>query len=451
MKKENNLLKIAQSISGKSTNEIIEQKNIIKNYKNKGHIGNIIQEYLFNIKPNSSKEPDFTELGIDMELKVTTVKKLKRGKDNYSAKERLSISQINYAELNENFYESHVYKKIKKMLIMTYLYEANVNLYDYKFINSYIFNFDQIKPSEKETIINDYNLIYNKVKTGEAHEISSKDTKILEANRKGSGGAKEKKISQPNSEITAYRRAFSFKNSYMTLLFKRFYNKENYDFNTYIINGYVAIKNFLKTKIGHNLNDYDNKTSTAKNQNGNTLRKIIKEWNEEAFNLIKDKQIKLRSMILKDNNKIQESLPLSTNYIVKDEIIQELDFKNSRFYKELTTPYILVTIKNENDKRILDNVYLINSFLTNENLNNNAEKVWENTKSFFGELNKNPKYHETNKLISLKDTFDFHIRPKAKNGKSNYIGTNLTKQAFWINNKSLQKILDDYIESNINV
>jgi len=451
MKKENNLLDIAQSISGKSTNEIIKQKNIIKNYKNKGQIGNIIQEYLFNIKPNSSKEPDFKELGIEMELKVTPVKKLKKGKDNYSAKERLSISQINYGELEENFYNSHVYKKIKKMLIMNYLYENGINLYDYKFINSYIFDFDLIKPSEKETIINDYNLIYNKVKNGEAHEISSKDTIILEANRKGSGGKKEKMISQPNSEIKAYRRGFSFKNSYMTLLFKRFYTNENYDFNTYIIKGYQTINSFLKTKIGHNLNNYDDKISTAKNQNGNTLRKIIKEWNEEAYNLIEDKQIKLRTMILKkDNNKIQESLPLSTNYIIKEEIIQEINFKNSRFYKELTTPYILVTIKMENEKRIIDNVYLINSFLSNKSLNNNAEKVWENTKKFFNELNKNPKYHENYKLISLKDSYDFHIRPKAKNAKSNYIGTNLTKQAFWINNKVLQKILDDYNETIIN-
>src|SRR5699024_3674315 len=67
--------------------EIREQFN---NPYHKGSLGNLIEEYFFGYKPNSSPEPDFPEA--DVELKVTPYEKTKTGL--IRAGERLVLGMI---------------------------------------------------------------------------------------------------------------------------------------------------------------------------------------------------------------------------------------------------------------------------------------------------------------------------------------------------------------------
>ena len=68
---------------------------------------------------------------------------------------------------------------------------------------------------EKDLLIirKDFETIVNKIKKGEAHELSEGDTQYLAACRKGQKGEKPRK--QPFSDILAPRRAFSLKPAYM--------------------------------------------------------------------------------------------------------------------------------------------------------------------------------------------------------------------------------------------
>ena len=150
-----------------SNNYAIEHEN----KKRKGGLGEIIEECFFHYKCNTESKPDFNEAGV--ELKVTPYK---INKDNsLSAKERLIITMIDYfSVVNESFYESHLWKKSKLILLVYYLYSKEVtNRLDYRINYTKLFT----PPKEDiEIIKKDYETIVNKIKAGKAHELSESDT-----------------------------------------------------------------------------------------------------------------------------------------------------------------------------------------------------------------------------------------------------------------------------------
>ena len=73
----------------------------------------MIEKYYFGYEPNSDQQADFNDVGI--ELKQTPLDLTSKNK--YRAGERLSITNISYNEpVIENFYDSHVWEKINKIL-----------------------------------------------------------------------------------------------------------------------------------------------------------------------------------------------------------------------------------------------------------------------------------------------------------------------------------------------
>ncbi len=88
--------------------------------RNKGNLGQIIEERFFHYVCNSDARPDFPEAGV--ELKVTPYKINKNG--TISAKERLILTMIDYFEVvNEKFETSHLWNKSKLILLVYYLYQ----------------------------------------------------------------------------------------------------------------------------------------------------------------------------------------------------------------------------------------------------------------------------------------------------------------------------------------
>ena len=152
------------------TDEVAETK------RNKGNLGQIIEERFFHYACNSDARADFYEAGV--ELKVTPYRINQNG--SLSAKERLILTMIDYYQVvNESFEESHFWNKSKLILLVYYLYmkEIKFNL-DYKIGYSRLFT-----PPEQDVKIirNDYELIVAKIKAGRAHELSESDTFYLGA------------------------------------------------------------------------------------------------------------------------------------------------------------------------------------------------------------------------------------------------------------------------------
>ena len=133
-----------------------------KEYKGKGKLGQLIEKYYFKYNPNSDKNPDFKEAGV--ELKVSPYKINKNG--TLSAKERLVLSVINYMTIVEETFEASSFiHKNNLLLLIYYLYEKEKNLLDYKINYAQLFKFPE---NDLLIIKEDWEKIVNKIKSGKS-------------------------------------------------------------------------------------------------------------------------------------------------------------------------------------------------------------------------------------------------------------------------------------------
>lgn len=232
-----------KKLIGKTFREVVEEDDSSLNNKtssdygnssvnekkrNKGYLGDLLEEKYFHYQNNNDARPDFEEAGV--ELKVTPYKELKNGK--ISAKERLVINKINYQnDVGVDFEHSHFWQKAKLMLLVYYRYVKEISdSLDYKI--GYV---DLFTPPDKDlqVIKHDYETIITKIKAGKAHELSEADTDYLAATHKAS--TSKDSTTQPFSDIPAQPRAFSYKPSYMT-----------YVLNNYIIPGKKTYESIIE-------------------------------------------------------------------------------------------------------------------------------------------------------------------------------------------------------------
>lgn len=212
-KSEKDILRFAAGLIGHSLAEVASIPQEVINKSNKGQMGLLVEKYYFGLEVNNRPEPDFTEAGL--ELKVTGL--IPKGEDELRAKERLSLTHINFHEIvNETFETSSLVRKCAKILILCYKYDKEVSE-----VNR-IFTSDQfiysLLSQDLEILKKDWLTIKGKIEAGLAHELSETDTIYLKASRKGQGGSKEKPVSQPNSDIKAMKRGFSLTYNYLSQL-----------------------------------------------------------------------------------------------------------------------------------------------------------------------------------------------------------------------------------------
>lgn len=206
-----------KDIVGKSFKEL-DRLNLLSTMKNdKGILGKVIETGFYGYSLNNKAEADFANLGI--ELKVSGFKSLKKG--GWSAKERISLSQINYNTILDYPFElSSVVTKSSKLLFIWYEYIKGIDKGDFIIRDYQLYDISKVEP----IIRNDYGLIQDKVQSGLAHMLSEGDSVILGAATKGASGQKQ---SQPYSDILAPTRAFSLKNSFLKGVLNE--HRENYN------------------------------------------------------------------------------------------------------------------------------------------------------------------------------------------------------------------------------
>ncbi|MGI6714510.1 MAG: Sau3AI family type II restriction endonuclease [Bacilli bacterium] len=207
---ENEILSITKGCMNKTFRELGMTS---LNETHKGGLGAFIEEVVFDYPANSDNNPDFIDAGI--ELKVTPVKENLNG--TFSSKERLVLNMINYnEEVNKTFEDSSFYHKNRRLLIWFYLWSKGVSPADFKIINYDLFEFE--RSVQYQTIKRDWEIINTKIRKGKAHEISESDTTFLAACTKGANSSIL--TTQPNSPVLAKPRAYSFKNGFMTRLYR---------------------------------------------------------------------------------------------------------------------------------------------------------------------------------------------------------------------------------------
>ncbi len=449
---------ITQSVLSKSFRDIKDSSLVEYDAEKmqKGKLGDLIEQGLFGIDANIESEPDFIDAGI--ELKVTPYKK---NKDyTLSAKERLVLNMIDFDNEYKNQFEtSHFWFKNNKLQIIWYLYEKDKDKLDFKITHEKLLNL--ALSEDLKQIKDDWYTIIAKIKAGKAHEISEGDTMYLGACPKGANSNDVRK--QPFSEIKAMRRAFCFKQSYMTQLVRKYIgdysnvekiliepSKKIMEYVNDVVSKYVGM---TQTE----LKELFNMDSNAKNINGMIASRMfnVKGSLSDTEEFMKA-NIVCRSVRVEKNGRIKESFPFPT---FKYTDIAKEEWVTSEFRNMLeTNKYMFFVFANNGDDYVFNGIKLWN--MPETDIEMYAKKVWIKTKNVIlnGEIVKEVDSNgcRITNFPGMSDNLVCHVRPHAQNAADTYVlpvrdkitgVTEYTKHCFWLNNKYIEKVLKDIIEN----
>lgn len=431
-----------------------EEPDYITNQKSKGELGNFLEKYYFGYKPNSNQDADFSKVG--MELKQTCLNKKKNGE--YSAGERLSITNISYNEpVEHDFYKSHLWKKIERILLVHYLRDKSKERLDYPII--YVSRFSPPKEDLK-IIIDVYNKINNKIEAGLAHELSEGDTIYLGACTKGATALKSLQPQYYGEHIPAKKRNFCFKRNYMDYILHEYVEKKKVPYEPIIKNAAELDGITFETYVTNLINQYIGKTDKELCHKFNREYNNNKaQWVDLAYKMLGIKgnhakefikaNIVVKSIRIEQNGSIRENMSFPP-FLFKDLVKEE--WENSTIFNYFEeTKFLFVIFKNVGDCYELLGSQLWN--MPYNDLNTIVYNGWKNIQDCIKNDVKFVQYGKIikNNLPKKSDNPIIHIRPHAKKSayklKSGYIvgnierdanelpnGEYMTTQSFWINN-----------------
>ena len=173
--------KLLQKLKGKDLKKLAEDYEVTVfkgNKKNKGWAGHVIEHYL-GLPINSAQSPNFGS----WELKTISLKRLRNG--NLTIKETMAITMIDpYNVKNTPFEESHLLAKMKKILMLSRIWESNeepssivYGVHTFDIGNKQIYN--QIKE--------DYELVRKTIQENGFEALSGRMGVYVQPRTKGAG------------------------------------------------------------------------------------------------------------------------------------------------------------------------------------------------------------------------------------------------------------------------
>ena len=449
------IFEYALKLTGKSLAEATQLPEGVANSRNRGDLGSLVEKYYFEHNPPNNHEPDFEEAGL--ELKTTGVKdykKISKNGEKIAAKERLTLTTINYRTIHSEQWEtSTLIHKCNLMLILLYRYNKEVPTANQTFIFEPILVSileSQLSQSEKEiefivnktfkisqddlqTIKGDWELIREKIVNNKAHELSEGDTYYLGAARKGSGGAKEKLKKQNDSDIGAKGRAFSFKQNFLTKLVQG--HSKNFESLGVGIKLSFEEATALKFKpfIGLSEDEIAKKLqyfTNSKSRKRLLANRILTRNGKKVLEFEKA-GITLKTVAIsnRDNGREHMSFPAFISLEVANQEWEDSDFAN-----QIEGKFLLVVFKE--DENGVDRLIKVLYWNMPYEDRLEAQRVWNQARQYlvtgYGHL---PKSSESRVA---------HVRPHAKNNKDfdiNPQGEKVVKQCFWLNKSYIAKVV----------
>ena len=442
----------------------------------KGGVGQAVEEGWFNHKMDNISAPDFPEAGV--ELKVTPYK---RNKGNtYSAKERLVLNIIDYmTEVNKTFETSSFWNKNKLIELMHYEYIPNIEKEEYEITSAVLFQFPE---DDLKIIRNDWKIINDYIKAGQAHELSESLTNYLSACTKGANSKTLRK--QPYNNIPAKQRAYSLKSGYMTYILRTYILgeeesesiiKDKFDLEKQDLNQYILSK--FKKYIGYKQSDLlelfkINMESAPNSRNSEIVKHIL--GLKKDINQAKEFQkanIQPKTIVAKrasgKNNEEFKMLPYKFS-----EIIEET-WESSTLREYLQdTNFLLIVFEDIKGDQIFKGVKFWN--MPAQDIEGPVRKVWEDTTRKIKEgveITYTPHKRTTNFINSSYENIIFSKldAPQTSYAKNNPNADKLptkikwinrpddlkdefsdywmTKQSFWLNKKYMYEVSYDLINS----
>lgn len=426
------LLEFARGLSGKTLAEAVDMSQVTENRRNKGDLGRMVEKYYYQITPdNTTHLPDFPEAGV--ELKTTGV--LKRRDDSYKAKERLVLTMINYVSMvNEEWETSSLMEKCRLILLLFYLYEKDLSIFDRRFVlHPVLFEFSE---KDAKIIKRDWEIIRKKIQDGKAHELSEGDTYYLGACRKGSGGEKEKLKSQPNSSILAKSRAFSLKPSYVNQIIEG--HTSEVEALDLVAEQTIedATHSKFKPYLGKTIEDISSMLDfhkQGKNDKGfyRNLTMRILGGTKRTVPELEKAGVELKTIRVNKDWMPAEAMSFPTFKYM--EIIDE-DWEGSSFFEKIEQKFLFVIFRKGEDGNLrLDKVNYWNMPYEDRE---ESRRVWQETKRRVA--------IDASSLPKSTESRVAHVRPKARNSQDTLPtpqGDMLIKKCFWLNRSYIGDVI----------
>lgn len=458
------VLSYAKKLEGNTLRKVTKG-NLNSAKKNKGGIGQLTEELYFFLKNNSSPEPDFANLQLELKtagLNPTSSKdRHKNISGKWKAKEALSLSSINYNNIiQEEFILSSFLKKNENILLIFHKYEK-LHPLDLEIKLTGLFAFNKLSESDKEIIKNDWELMKSKTLDGKAHEFSRGDFEYLEL---ATSGTSSSYTTQPRSDIKARTRKYSFKAGFMHSVIAKlgsdkttqkslFRKKENR------INISEKIKNKFKPYVGMDINLIASSLGITLEDCKHAFSLISKRLVRAIFDVPENEnveqyieefskaEITLKTIRVSENNLPKEHISFPA---FKYENIIQQSWDDSEFKEHIDKKFLFIFFKESGSSFVLDKAVYWN--MSAEHIKE-AQKVWEDTKKLIKEGRivreiKNGRRYSY--FPDSKSNLVSHVRPHAKNAQDTYslpvtdIKTGLneyTKHCFWLN----REYVKDYI------
>jgi DNA mismatch repair protein MutH len=147
-------------------------------HENKGWAGLVIERYL-GLPQNSRQAPDFGS----WELKVVPLQR--NAANTLRVKESMAITMLQPAEvLSSRFEDSHLYDKLRSMLVVGRVYESPQELHSILYAAA---EFDLDNPIIREQVAGDYEIIRKQIRSGGIDSVTGDLGKLVQARTKGRG------------------------------------------------------------------------------------------------------------------------------------------------------------------------------------------------------------------------------------------------------------------------
>ncbi len=436
-----------------------ERVRFYGNTARKGGLGNLLEELYFGYKSNNNQEADFVEAGV--ELKATPYEYTKKGE--LRAGERLVITMIGYdIPFEKNFYKSHLWNKIQMILLVYYWRNKELqNKLMYKI--GYVKLF-QLPAVDLAIIKQDYEIIKRKIISGRAHELSESDTMYLGACTKGATAVKSTVPQYYNKDVPARKRAFCFKNSYMTYVLNHYIAGNDTDIESIIkkerLSDAMTFEMCIERRIAQysGMSDMNLCEKFGREYNNNKAQWVdltykmlgIKSNKAEEF---EKANIVVKSIRIEEDGRMKESMsfpPFLFKKLVKE------DFEDSEIFRyfDETRLFFVVWKRDGEVYRVIDSqLWNMPAYDLEHIVRDGWEKIRKVIKYGVQFSKKRTKggIKITNNLPKKSDNSVIHIRPHAT--KSAYRlhdgtvignverdanelpnGEFMTTQSFWINN-----------------
>ena len=416
----------------------------IDSYRGKGSFGQVLEEGFFHIENNSSPEPDFKEVG--MELKTTP---MKHSGGKKVSKERLVLNIINYMDAPEKGWRMFADKN-SDLLIVFYLWERDAQFLDYRILKTVRWRFPE---DDLRIIKEDWNIIEGMINDGRADQLSERLTRYLAACTKGVGHDRDLR-EQPFSDVPAKQRALSLKSSYMNKVFNEsddvgssIPGRRSAGYQSVIEGGWRETQTFdehvlsiFEPFVGKNCEEIEDVLGIdlgRSKQYYNSLALRMAGVTTKHIKEFVDADISMKIVRLKRNGMPKEDMSFP-HFKYTDLAVQtwEESDLSEQMDKRFFFPVFQMTELMDSDK---DSVIFKGAFFWSMPFDDlmTVKKVWEDT----AEKIRHGVYDD---FVRRSDGRISHVRPHARDGADTAQtpdGKRMVKKSFWLNSDYIAKIV----------